>query len=94
MEIERESTLEKRLSSEIKKLGGWSLKMLSNHISGLPDRVVLLPGGLIFFAEIKTTKEKPRKIQRVIHAKLRRMGFRVEVIDNSKQITDIIKSYA
>jgi hypothetical protein len=93
MRVESEKTLEKRLSREIKKLGGWSIKMLSTHIRGLPDRLCLLPGGILFFAEIKTTKKEPSPIQRLIHRKLRKLGFRVEVIDTSAQIASILKDY-
>lgn len=93
MEVEREKYLEKKLASEVRKKGGWSIKILSTHISGLPDRLCMLPGGELFFAEIKTTGEKPRRIQLHIHKKIRALGFRVEVIDRSKQIIEILNEY-
>lgn len=93
MKIESEKALEKKLSKEIEKLGGWSIKLLSTHITGLPDRLCLLPGARLFFAEIKTTKEKPKRIQSLIHRKIQRLGFRVEVIDNSEKIKELIRDY-
>ena len=93
MEVEREKCLERELALKVRKLGGWSIKVLSTHVSGLPDRLCMLPGGKVFFAEIKTTGEKPRKIQLYVHKKIRSLGFRVEVIDRSKQITEILKDY-
>lgn len=92
--VESEKLLERKLSEELKKIGGWSLKLLSTHVTGLPDRLCLLPHGRLFFAELKTTKQKPRKIQLFIHKKLRDLGYRVEVIDSSEQIKNIIKEYA
>lgn len=92
--IESEKTLERLLTRKVKEnLGGLSLKMVSTHMIGLPDRLCLVPPGRIFFAEIKTTKQKPRKIQLIVHEKLRRLGFRVEVIDTSDQINKLIKEY-
>ncbi|MCK5640154.1 MAG: VRR-NUC domain-containing protein [Gammaproteobacteria bacterium] len=88
-----EKLIEKKLGLKIKNLGGWSIKLLSLHISGLPDRICLLPGGRLFFAEVKTTGEKPTPIQRLVHKKIRALGFRVEVIDNMDKLNEIIKDY-
>lgn len=88
--IESEKVLEKLLVDEVKKVGGFCFKLLANYVAGLPDRICLLPGGIIFFAEIKTTNKKPTKIQSVIHKKIRNLGFEVFVIDSSKQINAIL----
>lgn len=93
MQIEKEKNLESRLRDRVKQLGGWSIKLLSLHISGLPDRLCLLPGGKLFFAEIKTTNKKPRKIQLVVHNKLRDLGFKVYVIDSTEKIKEALRSY-
>jgi hypothetical protein len=91
--IESEKKLEDTLNIRVKKMGGWSIKLLSTFIKGLPDRMCLLPEGRIFFAEIKTTKKKPTKMQLLIHRKLIKLGFNVYVIDTTQQITDILKNY-
>ncbi len=91
--VESEKNLERKLANKIEALGGWTLKLLSTHIKGLPDRLCLLPGGRVFFAEIKTTKKKPEKLQGIIHKKLRSLGFEVYVVDSSKIIDNIIEQY-
>lgn len=92
--IESEKTLERSLKNSVEgKLKGWCLKLLSAHITGLPDRLCLLPGGRILFVELKTTGKKPRKIQIFVHNKLRALGFRVEVVDTSEQIERLIREY-
>ena len=92
--IKSEKTLERSLKNSVEgKLKGWCLKLLSAHITGLPDRLCLLPGGRVLFVELKTTNQKPRKIQLLIHNKLRALGFRVEVVDTSEQIGTIISGY-
>lgn len=87
--IESEKVLERKLAREVEKAGGWSLKMLSTHLTGLPDRVCLMPGGKTFFVEVKTTGEKPTKIQLHQHRKLKRLGFEVYVVDNSQDINEL-----
>lgn len=92
--IESEKTLERSLKNSVEvKLKGWCLKLLSAHITGLPDRLCLFPGGRILFVELKTTGKRPRKIQLFMHRKIRALGFRVEVVDTPEQIKKIIEEY-
>lgn len=92
--IESEKTLERLLKSMVEsKLNGLCLKLLSAHITGLPDRLLLIPGGRVIFVEMKSTGEKPRKIQKFIHNKLIGLGFRVEVIDSSEQVKKLVQEY-
>lgn len=91
--IETEKNLERRLAREVEKAGGWSLKLLSTYIKGLPDRLVLMPGGRVAFAEVKTTGKKPTKIQLHIHRRLKRLGFTVVVIDTSAGIDELLKTF-
>ena len=86
MITEKEKALERKLVKEAKDRGGWCLKLLSQFVNGLPDRLLLLPGGQILFVELKTTGEKPRRIQEVMHKRLRDLGFEVYVVDSSKKI--------
>lgn len=90
--VESEKLLETKLKNGVEKMGGWCIKMLSTHLTGLPDRVCLFPGGIIFFAEIKTTKKKAKKIQILVHHKIRKLGFEVHLIDTSVQINQILKT--
>lgn len=88
--IEKEKNLEKKLRLEIEKIGGRCFKFAASHFSGVPDRICLLPGGIIFFAEIKTTNKKPTKLQLSVHKMLSGLGFEVFVIDKSEQIKKLI----
>lgn len=88
---ESEKVLEPKLAKAVKKVGGWALKLPSTFVAGLPDRLVLMPEGRVFFVEMKSGGEKPRKIQIVIHNKLRRMGFDVCVIDSTEGIHEFIR---
>lgn len=88
-----ESSIEKRLVTEVERVGGWCLKLPAIHNAGLPDRLCLFPGGEVVFVELKAPGKKPRKIQLFIHNRLRGLGFRVEVVDTPEQIETIINGY-
>jgi hypothetical protein len=87
---ESEKVLEKMLVRKVKQLGGMCIKLETNYMAGLPDRLCLLPKAKIFFVEVKSTGETPDPIQRVIHKMLRRIGFTVYVADTSSLINKII----
>ena len=93
MVIESEKVLEKYLVSEVKSLGGWAVKLLSGLVTGLPDRLILLPGGVVAFVEVKTTGKKATPRQLIVHKKLRQLGFRVEVLDSKEGINNFINFY-
>jgi hypothetical protein len=88
-----EKALERKLKDVIRFNKGLYLKLLPFQFNGLPDRFCLLPGGVIFFAEIKTTGEKPKKLQTYVHKRIRSLGFKVFVIDTVEQIKEIAKLY-
>jgi len=50
----RERDVEKKLVQGVKRLGGECLKWVSPGNTGIPDRIVILPSGDIFFVELKT----------------------------------------
>lgn len=90
MKTESEKVLEKKLREKAKALGGWAIKIPALHVSGIPDRLCLLPGGVIIFVELKTTGQKPTKLQIHMHEKLKRLGFDVEVVDSSEKLDAIL----
>lgn len=85
-----EKRIEYKLNTAITCIGGKSIKIFNPWDVGLPDRLLLLPGGRVVFAELKSTGEKPRPIQIEQHKRLRELGFRVEVIDELEQIDELI----
>ena len=77
-----EKQIEKKLRIEVGKRNGIAVKLQSQYYTGLPDRMILMPGGRIRFAEIKTAGKKPTPRQKIVHQELRGLGFRVDVIDD------------
>ncbi len=87
----KEKILERRLVLAVKKAGGVCPKFVSPGLDGMPDRLILLPGGRIAFAEVKRHGEKPRPLQAARHGMLRRLGFAVYMLDDEAQIETILK---
>ena len=85
-----EKKIEKYLVDAVERLGGLCVKFPPLFFRGFPDRIVLLPGGVIVFVETKAPGETPRLIQRKVHARLRGLGFRVEVLDSYESIDGFI----
>ena len=89
--IESEKVVERKLVELTNLNGGMCIKLLSFHLLGLPDRLCIFPKSKIVFIETKTTKQKPRQIQLFMHNKIRKLGFRVEVIDTVEKVADVIE---
>ena len=77
-----EKVFERTLSKYVDDQGGMAVKLLSQFIKGLPDRMFLLKKGQVVFVEFKSTGKKPTKIQDYIHRKLNDLGFAVIVVDS------------
>ena len=86
----REKELEKKLTLEVKKRGGLAVKFVSPGFDGMPDRIVLMPGGIIAFVEVKAPGKRPRLLQIARHKFLRGLGFLVFVLDNEKKIGGVL----
>ena len=86
----REKQIEQKLGQAVKKKGGMCLKFVSPNFDGMPDRLIILPGGKIAFAELKAPGKKPRPLQIARHKALMKLGFRVFVIDSVDQIGAVL----
>lgn len=90
--VDSEKVVERKLVELVKINGGMCIKLLCDQLIGLPDRMCLFPGHKIVFVELKTTGQKPKRIQLYMHNKLRALGFRVEVIDTIEGVNNFVNS--
>lgn len=86
----REKVIERQLVKDVKAMGGLLPKWVSPGLDGVPDRIILLPNGVIAFAEVKITGGKPRPIQLRRKQQLEALGFRVYIIDNAERILEVL----
>jgi len=86
-----EKQIEKRLINKAKKLGGLALKFTSPGKNGMPDRIILLPGGQIVFVELKAPGKKLKPLQQKRFRQLRKLGFQALKIDSVKDADEFIR---
>lgn len=90
----REKEIEKYLADLVTAQGGMALKFVSPGCTGVPDRVVILPGGKIGFLELKAPGGKPRKEQAYRIRQLRELGCRAGFADSREDINRFLYSMA
>lgn len=82
--LERE--IEKKLIDRVRDLGGRAYKWVSPGNNGVPDRIVILPGGRIVFVELKADRGRLSALQQIQIRTLRRLGCDVRVLQGPDQI--------
>ena len=86
-----EKIIERKLVKKAKNMGGLALKFISPGYDGVPDRIVLFPGGRIAFVEVKAPGKTLRPLQIRRKRQLELLGFKVYVLDDPGQIEEILQ---
>lgn len=86
-----EKQVEQALTSAVKARGGLALKFVSPGVSGVPDRIVLMPGGRLVFVELKAPGKHMRPLQEFRKRQLESLGFHVCCIDQPDQIPALLE---
>ena len=81
-----EKELEQKFVKRMEQVGGLALKFTSPGHAGVPDRLLLLPGGFAVFVELKREGARPRPLQEFMMKKLEKMGFRCLVVSTEAEI--------
>jgi hypothetical protein len=82
-----EKDIEKALREMVEQHGGLCLKWVCPGWSGVPDRIILLPGARIIFAETKRPKGGEwSKLQQWWAKKLTALGFKHWLIWNEDDL--------
>lgn len=84
-----ESEIEKKLVREIRKMGGMAYKFVSPGNTGVPDRIVILPG-VITFVELKTETGRLSSGQKRQIRKLQDLGMKVVVLHGMKELEEFL----
>ena len=82
----RECHLESALVLQAKRVGALALKWTSPGTTGVPDRIVWLPGGRVFCVELKAPGKKPTPLQAKVHQSLKALGHDVYVVDSKEGV--------
>lgn len=85
-----EKDIESKLTKAVKAEKGRAYKFVSPGNSGVPDRIVVLPGGCIGFVELKQKGKIPTKLQDLQIKRLKDAGFYVTILDDAAGIPAVI----
>lgn len=89
-----EDTVENHLRKVVKTMRGMCIKLNPFGCTGIPDRLVLLPGGVALFYELKRpVGGRFEPLQQRWHAKLRKLGFTVHVCHTKALVEQSLKEY-
>jgi len=86
-----EARIERRLKNKIKKMGGLAVKFTAPGMAGMPDRLILLPEGKVYFVELKKPGSKLEKLQQKRARDLRKLGFEVYCLDSDQAVDNFIR---
>lgn len=88
----KEKDIEKYLREQVKKLSGVAYKFISPGHNGVPDRMVVLPGGIIVFVELKAPGKQSTAEQRLKQQELAKLGCTVfSDIDTVEKVNQVIE---
>lgn len=86
---QREFKVEDYLKKEVEAIGGKCYKWVSPGYDGVPDRIVIFKGCVVF-VETKRPGKKPRKLQTLRLEELKKQGMCVSVADNKQDVNSIV----
>lgn len=88
-----ERDVEKKLVQGVKGLGGLCLKWVSPGYSGVPDRIVFLPGGRVYFVELKQDRGRLGARQKYVHKQLKAVGREVITLYGEIDVQDHLEDW-
>lgn len=87
----REREVERHLRQKVEAHGGECKKFIPDQDPGYPDRIVMLPGGVLVWVETKKPKGgRVEPLQKLRHKELRALGQRVEVVWTKEQADALV----
>lgn len=87
-----EKDIEGKLRKKVNATGALCLKFESPGCTGVPDRIILLPGAKVIFVETKKRGEKERARQEYVQGLIRAFGFEVySTVDNPAKAEAVVE---
>lgn len=90
MATTREKPIERYLREQCRINGFLCLKFVSPARGGVPDRIIITPGATVF-VEVKRPGEDVNPRQRATHARMRRRGAIIHVVDDHDAIDRLLE---
>jgi len=91
MKKQSEKAIERYCQQVAREAGGVAVKFSSPSNRGVPDRMILKPGGKVGFLELKSTGRKPTKLQQHWLDRLTDLGFKADYKDSKEGVKAFIE---
>ncbi|MCI6937331.1 MAG: VRR-NUC domain-containing protein [Clostridiales bacterium] len=88
--MDSEKRVEALLVSGVKQMGGVAYKFVSPGNSGVPDRIILMPGGKIYFVELKREDGQLTNLQKRQINRIRKVDCRVDVLRGMVEVSNFL----
>lgn len=87
----QESDIEARLRKKVTKAGGLCWKWVSPGRRGVPDRIIIMPGGVTVYVELKAPGKTERPDQVLVQRMLRERGcWVVSSVDSFEKVDALV----
>lgn len=87
----RECTIEGKLVRGVREMGGLCYKFVSPNNPGVPDRLVIMPGGKVIFVELKTERGRLSALQKWQLGEMGRRGADVRVLKGLDEVLAFVE---
>jgi len=88
----RENVIERTLRQKVEQKGGLAIKLAGTGLTGIPDRLILMPGARVWFVETKTATGVLSPRQKYMAGILLKLGFPVTVIRSREDVNRFIEN--
>ena len=89
LEKELEKYLKDRIEIDLKGL----CRKYKSSVRGVPDRMCIVPGGQVFFVELKTQKGRLSELQKHEITKIVNLNVDVYIVRSKGDVDSIVKDY-
>jgi len=88
--VDSEKRVEALLVSGVKQMGGLAYKFVSPGNSGVPDRIILMPGGKIYFVELKREDGQLTNLQKRQINRIQKLDCQVDVLHGMVEVSNFL----
>lgn len=88
----RERDVEAYLVRRVEAMGGWAPKFVPLHLTGFPDRIVILPGR-VAFVEVKRPGGRLSPAQKINLGRLRALNVPALVVYSTEDVDKALEGF-
>ena len=88
--VDSEKRVEALVVSGVKRMGGLAYKFVSPGNSGVPDRIILMPGGKIYFVELKREDGQLTNLQKRQINRIQKLDCQVDVLHGMVEVSNFL----